>query len=218
MRYGFGSLSPTPNVTGFLIVIIATYLIFALFGRSPIAAQIYSALMLSPYEVVHSFQVWRLVTYAFLHDIGSPMHVIFNALVLYMMGPPLEDRWGEKRFVVFTFTAIVLGGVMVVLCYLLGLSHASVVGFSAVTIGLVIAWGITYSTQQILILGLIPITGKQLVFVTIGMEILYAVSANSIASAAHFGGILAGIIFTMGLYKPQRIKQLWRQSLYKQRR
>ena len=213
MRHAFGFGSPTPNVTRFLIIIIATYLVFALFARTLLGAQIYRALLLSPHDVVNSFQVWRLLTYAFLHDVGSPMHVIFNALLLYMMGPQLEDRWGEKRFLLFLLVAILLGGILVTLAYLVGISNALVVGFSAATVALIIAWGLTFTTQQIFILGIIPITGKQLVYVTIGLEILYAVSANSISSAAHFGGILAGVIFTLGLYKPRRIKQIWRQSI-----
>jgi membrane associated rhomboid family serine protease len=218
MRYAFGFGSPTPNVTRFLIIIIATYLVFALFGRSVIGAQIYHALMLSPREVVNSFEVWRLLTYAFLHDVGSPMHVIFNALLLYMMGPQLEDRWGENRFLLFTMTAILLGGVLVVLTYLVGISNAVVVGFSAATVGLVVAWGLTFTTQQIFLLGIVPITGKQLVYVTVGLEILYAVSSNSFSSAAHFGGIIAGFIFTLGLYKPSRLKQIWRRSKNQLRR
>lgn len=212
MRYAFGFGSPTPNVTRFLIVIIATYLVFAIAGRNILGASIYRALLLSPHEVVASFEVWRLVTYAFLHDIGSPMHVIFNALMLYMLGPQLEDRWGELRFFIFVMVAILSGGILVMISYFLGISGAPVVGFSSATVGLVIAWGLTFSTQQIFLLGIVPITGKQLVYVTIGLEVLYAVSANSISSAAHFGGIIAALIFTLGLYKPRRIKQMFRQS------
>jgi membrane associated rhomboid family serine protease len=212
MRNAIGFSSPTPNVTRFLIVIIATYLAFAIFGRTALGLQIYQMLLLSPHDVVNSFEIWRLISYGFLHDIGSPMHVIFSALLLYMMGPQLEDRWGEKRFLLFVLTAILLGGVLVVISFLIGLSNAVVVGFSAATVGLVIAWGLTFSTHQIFLLGILPITGKQLVYITVGLEILYAVSTNSISSAAHFGGIITGFIFTLGLYKPKRIKQIFNRS------
>ncbi len=212
MRYAFGFGSPTPNVTRFLIIIIATFLVFALFGRSPMGASIYQLLMLSPHDVVASFEAWRLLSYGFLHDVSSPMHVIFNSLLLYMMGPQLEDRWGEKRFFIFVMCAILLGGILVTISYLVGFSNSYVVGFSAATMGLVIAWGLTFSTQQIFLLGIVPLTGMQLVYVTVGLEILYAVSSNSISSAAHFGGMLAGFIFTLGLYKPRRIKNMWSRT------
>lgn len=211
MRNSFGFGSPTPNVTLFLIIIIALYLLSALFGRTDVGAQIYGLLMLSPHDVVAKFQVWRLMSYGFLHDISSPLHIIFNALLLYTMGPQLEDRWGEKRFAIFILTSILLGGILVLITFVLGISHSYVVGFSAATIGLIIAWGLTFSTQQIFLLGVVPLTGKQLVYVTVGLEVLYAVSSSSTSSAAHFGGILAGFIFTLGLYKPRRIRQIWRQ-------
>lgn len=212
MRYGLGFSAPTPNVTRFLIVIIALFLVFALLGRTPFGIVAYNSLLLDPHAAIFSFELWRLLTYGFLHDISSPLHVIFNALLLYMVGPQLEDRWGEMRFFIFMLTSIFLGGVLVCIAFLLGLTSSVVVGFSAATIGLIIAWGLTFSSQHIYVFGIFPLTGKQLVYVTVGLEVLYAVSSNSISSAAHFGGILAGFIFTLGLYKPSRLKGLWRQK------
>jgi membrane associated rhomboid family serine protease len=212
MRYDLGFSSPTHTVTRFLIIIIGTYLGFALFGRSQIGHSLYNALVLDPDKAVYSFEVWRVVSYGFLHDSASPMHVIFNALLLYMIGPQLEDRWGEKRFLIFIMASIMLGGAMVCLGYVVGLSYASVVGFSAATMGLVIAWGLTFSHSTIYIFGILPLTGIQLVYVTVGLEVIYAVSANSVSSAAHFGGIIAGFIFTLGLYKPDGLRKLWRKA------
>lgn len=213
MRSSFGFSHPSPNVTRFLILLIGVYLLFALLGRSALGFRLYHALLLKPDEVIYSFEIWRLFTYAFLHDISSPLHVIFNSLMLYMIGTPLEDHFGEKRFLLFTLIAIFMGGLLVCLSFLLGLSDAPVAGFSAVTIGLVIAWGLIFSTQHIYIFGLLPLTGKQLVYITVGLEILYAVSANSISSAAHFGGIITGFIFALDLHRPRRLKQMWQKKI-----
>ena len=59
------------------------------------------------------------------------------------------------------------------------------------------------------------IAGKEKKFVEAKAEIdgqTIIVSSNSISSAAHFGGMLAGFIFTLGLYKPRRIKQMWTRT------
>lgn len=218
MRYQTGFSSPTPQVAGFLIIIIATYLVFALFGHSAWGSWLYHAMILDPQSTIYSFEIWRILSYGFLHDTGSPLHVIFNALLLYMIGPQLEDRWGEIRFLVFIITSIMAGGVLVCLAFLLGLSYSMVVGFSAATIGLVIAWGLTFQSSTIFIFGIIPLTGIQLVYVTVGLEILYSVSSSSVSSAAHFGGIVTGFVFTLGLYKPEGYKKLWRQLTKKQNR
>ncbi len=211
MRYSLPFSSPTPTVTRLLIAIIAIYLAFALFGKTTLGYKIYHGLMLDPYRAVFSFEVWRIVTYAFLHDMNSPLHVIFNALMLYMVGSPLEERFGEPKFLIFIFAAIILGGVLVCLSFLVGFSSAPVVGFSAATVGLIVAWGLTFSSQSIYVFGILPLNGTQLVYITIGLEILYAVSGNSISSAAHFGGIIAAFLFAKELYKPQRLRQIWRQ-------
>ncbi len=208
-QFGFGS--PTPQVTNLLIVIIASYLAFAIFGHSYLGALIYGKMVLDPSEVINSWELWRLVSYAFLHDVGSPMHVIFNALLLYMVGCQLEDRWGEKRFLIFVLSSILAGALIVLGCYLFGLGSA-VVGFSAATVGLLIAWGLAFPEQQIFILGILPLSGRSMVYVTIGLEILFAFSASDTSSAAHFGGIITAFIFSYGLYKPSRIAQIWRQE------
>jgi membrane associated rhomboid family serine protease len=204
--------SPTPNVTSFLIAIIASYLLFAIFGQTTAGIVAYNAMVLDPQKTIYSLELWRLITYGFLHD-TSPMHVIFNALALYMIGPSLEERWGEKRFFIFVMVSIIAGGLLVCLSYILGFPSL-VIGFSAATVGLVVAWGLTFSTSQIYIFGVLPLTGKQLVFVTVGLEILYAASSSAVSSAAHFGGIITAFIFTLGLYNPRRIKQ-WYQKLSK---
>lgn len=209
-QFGFGS--PTPQVTSLLIIIIASYLAFAIFGNTYIGAMLYSKMVLDPSSVINSWELWRLVSYAFLHDSGSPMHVIFNALLLYMVGCQLEDRWGEKRFLIFIVSSIIVGALLVVACFLLGLGGSIVIGFSAATVGLLVAWGLAFPEQQIYILGILPLSGRSMVYVTIGLEILFAFSASDTSSAAHFGGIITAFIFSFGLYKPSRIAQMFKQA------
>lgn len=212
-QMGFGAL--TPNVTRFLIAIIASFLIFAVVGQSFWGAFFYSKLALDPARAILGLEPWRLFTYAFLHDRSSPMHVIFNGLLLFMIGPTMEERWGEKRFLIFVLVAILMGALFVVAAFFLGLGSSWVVGFSSATIGLLVAWGLAYPDHQIYVLGILPLSGRALVYVTIGIELLYAFSSSTTSSAAHFGGIVTAFIFSFGLYKPQRIKQLYRQMVIK---
>ncbi len=212
------SYAPTANVASFLILLIATYLLFALFGNTQMGAFLYGKLVLDPSAVVRHFEVWRLMTYAFLHDLSSPFHLIFNALLFFMIGPQLEDRWGEKRFLVFVLLAIFAGGLFVVFAYLMGLTHAYVIGFSSVTVALIIAWGLTFSTSTIYLMMMIPVSGLQLVYFTVALEVIYAVSSSAISSSAHFGGMTIGFMLTLGLYKPKKISTLWRKLTQKNSR
>src|SRR6516165_5310817 len=67
------------------------------------------ALILNPQEVMHG-QVWRLLTYAFLHSPDSWMHIVFNMLFLWWFGSDLEGIYGRREFLVFYLTAAFLGG------------------------------------------------------------------------------------------------------------
>lgn len=45
------------------------------------------------------FKPWQLVTHMFMH--GGFGHLFLNMIGLFMLGPPLEYRWGSQRFLSF---------------------------------------------------------------------------------------------------------------------
>ncbi|PWT75702.1 MAG: hypothetical protein C5B46_02310, partial [Proteobacteria bacterium] len=51
-----------------------------------------------------SFEFWQLITYGFLH--GSPTHLLFNMLALFMFGGDLERVWGGRRFLVYYLACV----------------------------------------------------------------------------------------------------------------
>ena len=52
-----------------------------------------------------SWQLWQPLTHMFMHDLGSPMHILFNMYALWMFGSPIENALGQKRFIFFYFSA-----------------------------------------------------------------------------------------------------------------
>ncbi|GGG27611.1 rhomboid family intramembrane serine protease [Dokdonia pacifica] len=52
-----------------------------------------------------SFQFWQPLTHMFMHDLGSPMHIIFNMYGLWMFGSAVEQSLGQKKFLFFYFSA-----------------------------------------------------------------------------------------------------------------
>lgn len=47
------------------------------------------------------FEPYQIVTHFFMH--GGVTHILFNMFALVMFGPPLEQLWGEKKFLFFYF-------------------------------------------------------------------------------------------------------------------
>jgi len=49
------------------------------------------------------FQPWQPLTHMFMH--GGLMHIVFNMYALWAFGSPLEQQWGQKKFLFFYFSA-----------------------------------------------------------------------------------------------------------------
>jgi membrane associated rhomboid family serine protease len=63
-------------------------------------------------DAVRHGQVWRLLTYAFLHSTGGWMlHLVFNMLFLWWFGSDIEQLYGGKEFLAIYLLSAFLGGV-----------------------------------------------------------------------------------------------------------
>src|SRR5260370_29689248 len=66
------------------------------------------AFWLDPEAVLHG-QVWRLLTYSFLH--AGALHIFFNMLFLWMFGNDVEDLYGPKEFLADYLISAVFAGI-----------------------------------------------------------------------------------------------------------
>src|SRR5437660_5030221 len=97
------------QVCNWLIILNVAAYVIQLFTRVPVRADgiwlsgpFTDALRLDVDAVLHG-QVWRLLTYAFLHDpgvYGSPggffWHIILNMWFLWLFGRDLEEMYGPR--------------------------------------------------------------------------------------------------------------------------
>lgn len=47
------------------------------------------------------FKLWQPITYMFMHDKSSFLHILFNMIGVWMFGSALETMWGPKKFIFF---------------------------------------------------------------------------------------------------------------------
>ena len=163
--------------------------------------------------VTVQFLPWQLVTYGFLH--GSPIHLAFNMLALYMFGGPLERLWGTRPFVLFYFLCVVGAGLMQLYAVgsPTGASFTPTIGASGGVMGLLLGFGMMYPNERImLIFPPIPMPAWLFVILYGLMELYLGLSSRmpTIAHFAHLGGMAAGFVLIQYWrgrlpFKPRRI-------------
>jgi len=158
---------------------------------------------------VGSFQLWQVVTYAFLH--GSLMHLLFNMLALYMFGGEIERVWGQRRYTTYYF-ACVVGAALAQLTVVTlqgGLPYPTV-GASGGVFGLLLAFGMMFPRRMILLI-FPPIPMPAWLFVTLYgvIELVLGVTGSQagVAHFAHLGGMVAG--FALIQYWRHSRRQRW---------
>ena len=154
-----------------------------------------------------AFQPWQLVTYAFLHDPSSYLHILGNMFALYMFGPDVELVLGSRRFVAYYFVCVV-GAALTQLFVMHSLypSPEPTLGASGGIFGLLLFFGVTFPRRQLLLI-FPPITIPAWLFVALYglLELVLGVFGTSqgVAHFAHLGGMAAGaamMLFWRGRY------------------
>ena len=56
-------------------------------------------------------EVWRVVSYALVHQPGNIFHIIFTAIFLVWIGHQVEDLYGSKEYLAYFALTNFLGGV-----------------------------------------------------------------------------------------------------------
>jgi membrane associated rhomboid family serine protease len=195
------SLPPfTRWVKRLMLAYAAIYLLMAVLDLASPAAhdwvRVYLALI--PKFVVHG-RVWQLVTYSFLHF--QLLHLVFNALALWMFGAQLESDWGSKRFLEFYFfctIAAALTTVAVSYAHVPGLSPlTTTIGASGGIYGLLVAFGVLYGDSEIMMFPLpFRIKAKYFVWGIVFLTLAGAIQeSGGVANFAHLGGLLFGYLY-----------------------
>lgn len=157
--------------------------------------EVYLQFVLWPEGIAYYDQYYRLVTSAFLH--ADVMHILFNMVALYLMGPALEMALGRARFIsIYAMSG--LGGSLLV--YLLSPIDAPTLGASGAIFGL---FGASLILARRLNFDIRPIAG----LIVINLVITFVVP--SISWQGHVGGLLTGaaIAWVYG-YAPQANRTL----------
>jgi len=190
----------------------------ALLGRLGIPLLRYSVLIVGD---VWGGEVWRLVTWALIEL--SPLGLLFGCLLLYFIGPDLLRRWGTRRFFVNFFGGAALVGAITCLIGRFVWSEVALVphmGLWPMEEAMVIAWAMLFQDRQILVFFVLPLSGRNLVVLTIAITVVMAAMGGFPLFVPHFVAELAALAY-MGVIPVRlwtaRARLAWFQHRYQRR-
>lgn len=150
--------------------------------------------------VINKGEFWRLFAALFLHF--NPVHLIFNLLALYVIGPPLEKIIG---FIQFTGCYLIAGTGSTIGVVLLTLARiiqpAVLVGASGCIMGIVGVWAgfllrhrHTWQAKQRLLN----------IMMIIVVQVIFDVLTPQVSTSAHLCGLITGFVLGLAVRPKQR--------------
>ena len=198
MRFSLPQI--TPVVKWLLIINVGVFLVSITIPS--IANFLYYWFSVYPETIGMSLQLWRIITYQFLHDVNGFGHIFVNMLALFFFGPMLERFWGSKKFLIFYLICGATGGILYPILANLGwLSKGPLVGASGSILGILAAGAILFPNLKVYVWGIFPIKLMVLAIIFAGISIITLLRpdkfANAGGQAAHLGGMVAGVVYVL---------------------
>lgn len=155
-----------------------------------------------------SGEFWQVVTYALvvpLQSGGAIFSFLISLYFLYAVGSQVEQVLGSKRFLGFYLATTALGAILTIpFAYLFGyesMMHSGLwVGLGALTI----LFAHHYAHQPVYLMFVLPVQGKQLIYVSFGILALFAIIEGPMEVLPALVGMLAALAFAYGLFRPRR--------------
>lgn len=199
----------SPAVKWLLIINTAVFILSFLID--PLAKFFLRWFSVHPATVGTSLQLWRLVTYQFLHDINDFGHIFWNMLILYFFGTMLERHWGSRKFLTFYLICGAMGGVLYPVLALAGwLDVRPLVGASGAILGIIAAGAVLFPNMRVYFFGTFPVRLVVIALALAGYSILILLRpdkmGNAGGQAAHLGGMVAGAVYVFSQTRRDRFK------------
>ncbi|WP_246099812.1 rhomboid family intramembrane serine protease [Tessaracoccus rhinocerotis] len=144
---------------------------------------------------------WQLLTNAFTHS--EPLHIGFNMLALWVLGPQLEKVFGRARFLAVYFASALMASTFVMW---FSDPHTATVGASGAVFGLMAA---------ILLVAYKHKGNYQTILMWLGANVVITVVGSSYISwQGHLGGFVGGLLTALALmYLPKERRKPWQWVL-----
>jgi membrane associated rhomboid family serine protease len=192
MMQGESRMQLSPAVRMLLIINVAVYVGELLPG---IGTWLLRWGKLIPVETFAHGQIWRVVTYMFLHDPQSPFHLLFNMLALWMFAREIEAQWGSSRFIRFYLIAGVGSGCFsLVHLFSESMKWIGVIGASGAVLALLTVYAVWYPHRKVLLFFILPVNIRVVVIGYAALSLFGSIAPHGVVShITHLGGIVVAL-------------------------
>ncbi|MBA3496532.1 MAG: rhomboid family intramembrane serine protease [Gemmatimonadales bacterium] len=188
------NLSPSNRLTPWVgRLIIANAVMLLLLMTVFVDPTLHGALRFAPGEALR--RPWTFVTYMFVH--AGLLHLLGNMLMLFVFGPPVEQRLGGRAFILY-YLYCGIGAAVLSLALSGVMPTAAIVGASGAVLGVGVAFALLWPDAEILVFPFpMPVKARTFILVLIGLDIVLSqlTPNDGIAHLAHVGGAGFGYLF-----------------------
>lgn len=211
-----GSIAQRGRVCKWLIGInIAAFIVQALTrSTNPFT----HALELDVGRVLHG-EIWRLLTYAFLHHPDSILPFVFNLLFLWWFGTELEEMYGVREFLAFYLSACLAGGLLFLFSSLAWMpgAPATLGAFSGVAAVMTLCT-IHFPTRTILLFFFLPVPLwlALVLYLAVPAYLFLSVPGMNAGLAPLLGGALfAGVYYLLHVRLVGWLPSVWDRQFWR---
>lgn len=166
-------------------------------------------LLATPDTTWRQLRLWTLVTSPFLET--QFLSLLLHGVVMWSFVPTLERFWGTARFYRFFAITSVAGTAVGTAVGLATQRSYPIAGLDPFIYASIVAFGITYAKQPVQFFGVLPLTGRQLMFGFIGFLVLFiGVQQLWELGAAFAAAMIAAAILTSKRWSPGLAWKRWR--------
>ena len=138
---------------------------------------------------------WRIITSMFLHDTSGIEHIFFNSFSLFLFGSILERKVTNTEYLMIYFGAGIVGGLFYYLTYVAGWIDAPALGASGAIFGILGAVAVLLPSLVVYVFFVpMPVRVAAVVWFVLEFFGIFNTAASGVASAAHVGGLITGIV------------------------
>lgn len=188
------------NVTVFIVLALLN-VFMTLGGGKEIFRAIHQQLAIPATFESFIFKPWTIITYAFVHDLGSIFHILFNMLVFYWFGRLFVEFLGSDKLIAIYVLGAIAGGLLYLIVYnfvpyyMERIPAWGMVGASAAVYAVVTGAATLMPNYQFYLLLLGPVRIKYIAAFYIVISFLGSVGPNEGGNIAHLGGALIGFLY-----------------------